>query len=75
MKDDEGAPFVPDVRSRNRKKPESEEDVKTDAETDGEAIKEDMDALRIETPFVPMIAKRREKRLKDADVDVKETDD
>lgn len=60
MKDDEeeDAPFVPDVRDRNRRRPEEERAV------DGEDIREEMDAMADEVPFVPMIAKRRDARLR-----------
>lgn len=64
MEDDEGAPFVPDVRDRNRQSLDDETAV------DGEHIREEMDAMEEEAPFVPMIAKRRDARLTDtADTD------
>ncbi len=58
--DEKEAPFVPDVRDRNRPKPQSLKDV------DGESVKEEMDALEKEAPFVPMISKRRDSRIKKA---------
>ena len=56
--EEEDAPFVPDVRDRNRRRPDDETTV------DGDSIREEMDALEDEVPFVPMIAKRRDARLK-----------
>lgn len=68
MIDEDEAPIVPDVRGRNRRA------MKNQQEVDGETIKEDIDALRMEAPFVPMIAKRRSLRLKKVK-EVRETDD
>lgn len=68
MIDEDEAPIVPDVRGRNRRK------LQDETEVDGETIKEDIDALRMEAPFVPMIAKRRSLRLKKVK-QVHETDD
>ena len=60
---EEEAPIVPDVRGRNRRK----EDVEgAEVEVDEEGIREEMDALRNEAPFVPTVAKRREQRIRDA---------
>jgi hypothetical protein len=58
---DEDAPIVPDVRGRNRSRESVEE-----ASVDGEGIREEMEALRDEAPFVPTVAKRREERIRDA---------
>ncbi|MCX2819145.1 hypothetical protein EGH25_07240 [Haladaptatus sp. F3-133] len=58
---DEDAPIVPDVRGRNRRRENVEE-----AHVDGEGIREEMEALRDEAPFVPTVAKRREERIRDA---------
>ncbi|MDY7082600.1 MAG: hypothetical protein SXQ77_09405 [Halobacteria archaeon] len=65
---DEGPPMVPDVRGRNRRRPDGESEI------DSEGIKEEMDALKMEAPFVPVIAKRRESRLRKTNVKL-ETDD
>jgi hypothetical protein len=62
MTEDE-APIVPDVRGRNRRKENVEE---AEVEVDEEGIREEMDALRNEAPFVPTVAKRREERIRDA---------
>lgn len=58
---EEEAPIVPDVRGRNRRR-ENVEEVRVDEE----GIREEMDALRNEAPFVPTVAKRREERIRDA---------
>jgi len=58
---DEEAPIVPDVRGRNRRRGDVE-----GAGVDGEGIREEMEALRDEAPFVPTVAKRREERIRDA---------
>jgi hypothetical protein len=58
---EEDAPFVPDVRGRNRRR----ENVEA-AHVDGEGIREEMEALQDEAPFVPTVAKRREERIRDA---------
>lgn len=58
--EEEGAPFVPDVRDRNRRRLDEDEKA-----VDGDSIREEMDALEDEVPFVPMIAKRRDARLKE----------
>jgi len=55
------APIVPDVRGRNRQRENVEE-----VHVDEEGIREEMDALRREAPFVPTVAKRREERIRDA---------
>lgn len=68
MIEEDQAPIVPDVRSRNRRGIQDEQEV------DGESIKEDIEALRMEAPFVPMIAKRRSLRLKKVRK-LQETDD
>ena len=57
---EEDAPFVPDVRGRNRRR----ENVEA-AHVDGEGIREEMEALRNKVPFVPTVAKRREERIRD----------
>ncbi|MFP4632394.1 MAG: hypothetical protein ACLFMT_03030 [Halobacteriales archaeon] len=62
MTDDEIVPGVPDVRGRNIRRLEDE------AEVDGESIQEEMDALQREVPFVPIVAKRRDQRLRDVRV-------
>lgn len=59
MDEEEDAPFVPDVRDRNRQPLDDESRV------DEDRIREEMDALEEEVPFVPMIAKRRGARLKE----------
>lgn len=64
MTEDE-APIVPDVRGRNRRK-ENVEEAEVEVEVDEEGIREEMDALRNEAPFVPTVAKRREQRIRDA---------
>jgi len=58
---EEEAPIVPDVRGRNRRR-ESVEEVRVDED----GIREEMDALKREAPFVPTVAKRREERIRDA---------
>jgi len=58
---DEDAPIVPDVRGRNRRRENVEE-----VHVDEEGIREEMDALKREAPFVPTVAKRREERIRDA---------
>lgn len=62
MTEDE-APIVPDVRGRNRRTENVEE---AEVEVDEEGIREEMEALRNEAPFVPTVAKRREQRIRDA---------
>lgn len=57
---DEEAPIVPDVRGRNRRRENVEE-----VHVDSEGIREEIDALRREAPFVPTVAKRREERIRD----------
>jgi hypothetical protein len=58
---DKDAPIVPDVRGRNRRRENVEE-----KSVDGEGIREEMEALRDEAPFVPTVAKRRDERIRDA---------
>lgn len=67
--DDEGAPFVPDVRDRNRQPPDDEKAV------DEEDIREEIDALDDEVPFVPMISARRDARLKELSDGAEDADD
>lgn len=55
MIDDPEAPLVPEIRQRSR--PENR------TEADHEDVREDIDALQMEAPFVPMISKRRARRL------------
>lgn len=55
MIEDPEAPLVPEIRQRSR--PDDP------PETDHESVREELDALRMEAPFVPMISKRRARRL------------
>jgi len=62
MTNEEVDPIVPDLRGRNRKKESPE---KTTVDEDG--IREEIDALEREAPFVPTVAERRRaERVRDA---------
>jgi len=61
MTEEPADPTVPDLRGRNRNK-DSLEEVSFDAES----VREEVDALCCETAFVPMVAKRRKERIRDA---------
>lgn len=61
MTEESVEPTVPDLRGRNR----NEESLE-DASFDSESVREEVDALCREAAFVPMVAKRRKERIRDA---------
>lgn len=55
MIEDPHAPLVPDTKRRNK--------ITEATKADRDSVREEMDALRMEAPFVPMVSKRRATRL------------
>lgn len=61
MTEESVEPIVPDLRGRNRSKESLEE-----ATFEPDTVREEVDALCSEAAFVPMVAKRRKERIRDA---------